>query len=788
MKASNNQEAKANLWGSLAAQLEMQCGDVLSLEEIEMNNNVLDQEEEEEPLPQFRRASNAGVGSTSATAAPPSSQGSGNSSNVMNNNYHSAASAPTSSHAVSTENNNPSEWKAATVASSNLNQFQSNTQLFAQQSPRHLHDNNIMHHPYPDHNVTNSPQFTNNNNPMLPAITTTSTTTKTFILKNWILTKKVDRDIKEATYNAASAMHSAEGKGTMGKFQKEHIVKCVKLAYLLVDKLVQVESKNAANKEKDSSTITTTNGCNNSDTKFAYVPRDITPDGISIIENQVSGEVVDVTFQNLCPSSGGNGAFHWDGNGGKTALNQRNGSTSSATAVSNNSRSNNNNNGKLGSMLGALGNLFYILFTEGESVPTVESVEDYTPASSTSSRKRKVKSSSSNNNNNNGHKQNGRDSKSRKKSREEDAIMDILLNFAMPGDSSDREDDYIIERMKKLNLPLHLCRFVSDLLYSCRVLEAEVEEEINPHHPQDGGRSNPHHHQDSIFTSLSDVHSDLRQMIDFPDAFLYGTVNSRWEIVFGSNHVFGREKEVGLLMDAVRRIESFRNNSEDDGSRTTVQQQQQQQRPKEVVIISGLAGTGKSLLVQDIRKPLQSRGWIFLRCKFEKKVDPEPLSVIALGFDEFFASSTSLCSNEVVSTVKVDAAPGAQQRCCSNVCCPRNICQKLEESIDWNGLTTLSRLMPSLRRILKGVYPDRNLYGGKSLDMNNMRGPNHEHLFITLLYALSQLRPVLFFTDDVSVSCFVHFVISCDFYALTNDSLYLCHLSYNLLEMLRLYY
>jgi len=122
-----------------------------------------------------------------------------------------------------------------------------------------------------------------------------------------------------------------------------------------------------------------------------------------------------------------------------------------------------------------------------------------------------------------------------------------------------------------------------------------------------------------------------------------------------------------------------------------------------------------------------------------------------LGFDEFFASCISLCSNDVTA---VKNAPPGTQSCCPDGCCSRNICHKLEGLIGWIGLTTLSRLMPSLRRILKDVYPSRNFNGEEGLDTNNVRGPNGEHLFVTLLDVLSQLRPVLFFTDDVSITSF----------------------------------
>jgi len=317
--------------------------------------------------------------------------------------------------------------------------------------------------------------------------------------------------------------------------------------------------------------------------------------------------------------------------------------------------------------------------------------------------------------------------------------------------------------MRRGDIPIPLCRFVSDLLYSSRI------------YGDGGGDNNNHdHHKGSICTSMSDVHSDLKQMIDFPDAFLYGTVQSRWEIVFGSNHVFGREKEMESLMNAVRRTIS--SNNVDDPTR-------QQKRTKEVVMISGQAGAGKSLLVQEIRKPLQAQGWIFLRCKFEKKTYFDPLSVIALGFDEYFASC-AVCSTDMVNAV---ATMAAGQCRCSNVCCARKICEKLEGLIGLNGLIILSKLMPSLRRIMADdVHPNVNFDGEVALRIvNDARGggdQNHTHLFVNLLDILSQLRPVLFFTDDVSIFFIVN--TNSPRSRLHSDSLmYYCffsfHISYN---------
>ena len=170
-------------------------------------------------------------------------------------------------------------------------------------------------------------------------------------------------------------------------------------------------------------------------------------------------------------------------------------------------------------------------------------------------------------------------------------------------------------------------------------------------------------------------------------------------------------------------------------------------------MISGHAGTGKSLLVQEIRKPLQAQGWIFLRCKFEKKMCNEPLSVLALGFDEYFASCAVCPSAEMSSSSAAVATLGREgsavkRECsCSNACCARKICRKLEELIGRDGSIFLSTLMPSLRRIMADVDPD---YAEKASRTNNVQGQNQQHLFVTLLGILSQLRPILFFTDDVS--------------------------------------
>ena len=65
--------------------------------------------------------------------------------------------------------------------------------------------------------------------------------------------------------------------------------------------------------------------------------------------------------------------------------------------------------------------------------------------------------------------------------------------------------------------PAPLCRLVADVLHNAAVLKAG-----------EGTAANEGEDDTSCFVSLSDVRADLRQMLDFPDAFLCAAIHSRW--------------------------------------------------------------------------------------------------------------------------------------------------------------------------------------------------------------------------------------------------------------------
>jgi predicted ATPase len=245
--------------------------------------------------------------------------------------------------------------------------------------------------------------------------------------------------------------------------------------------------------------------------------------------------------------------------------------------------------------------------------------------------------------------------------------------------------------------------------------------------------------------TLTDVLVDLRQMMESPHAFLYGSITSRWELVFGNNHMFGRKDEMDAVMNACCKVEEV-------------------DSPTAAILISGHAGAGKSRFVQEVRKSLKGRGWTFLRCKFEKAIASEPLSVIALGLDEFFVSTMPCFS----SNSFMDNGGSGVECTCSKQSCPRRIIRELNRNdrVGLDGIRSLSQWMPSLKRLVKEAYPMHAEYLEGGFEHQGQGMPEQEvenliQLLGVLLEILASACPVLFFVDDVSLYCRGYFSTTC---------------------------
>merc|ERR1719253_2392624 len=145
--------------------------------------------------------------------------------------------------------------------------------------------------------------------------------------------------------------------------------------------------------------------------------------------------------------------------------------------------------------------------------------------------------------------------------------------------------------MLSANVPFPLCRFVSDLLDS-----------------EQGGMLGRSEHS---FSSFKEVISDLKQMMDNPEKFLHDSSPDRWKLSFGDK-LYGREQDTRAFMNAAERMTTVMDDPIFGGLVKVIGKR------REVIMVSGHSGSGKSRLVTSGGSSLEKRGWRFLRCKFDR--------------------------------------------------------------------------------------------------------------------------------------------------------------------------
>jgi hypothetical protein len=174
---------------------------------------------------------------------------------------------------------------------------------------------------------------------------------------------------------------------------------------------------------------------------------------------------------------------------------------------------------------------------------------------------------------------------------EEAEIMDMIRKQFRAAESEDINGNEFVSAMLDAGIPLPMRRFISDLLGN-----------------QDGNMFRP----ERAFTSFEDVISDLKQMTIHPDRFLHGTHSDRWKIVF-DDKLYGREADMEVLMVVADRV----TRTIDKGA-LHHRHNRLAGKKSEIVMVSGHSGAGKSRLVCMGGASLENRGWLFLRCKFDR--------------------------------------------------------------------------------------------------------------------------------------------------------------------------
>lgn len=240
------------------------------------------------------------------------------------------------------------------------------------------------------------------------------------------------------------------------------------------------------------------------------------------------------------------------------------------------------------------------------------------------------------------------------------------------------------------------------------------------------------------FRSLTEVCRELHQITDRPEIFLHGRVPGTLD--FEGPSIIGRGAEMSRLVEAALRVQ----HANRDAAHTNT-----------FAGISGEAGSGKSYLVESMQSALVDRGWIYLRCKFDRLMQSQSLATIASCFEPFFEHIAEVASQG--ADVEFVTGP-------------------FRNNLSASGIVVLSDFIPSLRAIFPDIFesivvdsteelPQPNngnstVFGGSVnvipdeeddiVSGTGSRSNRLHYLFRCLIQSISSPEsPILLFLDDL---------------------------------------
>ena len=168
------------------------------------------------------------------------------------------------------------------------------------------------------------------------------------------------------------------------------------------------------------------------------------------------------------------------------------------------------------------------------------------------------------------------------------------------------------------------------------------------------------------FRSLTEVCRELHQITDRPEIFLHGKVSGTLD--FDGPSIIGRGAEMSRLVEAALRVQ---HTNRDAAHKNTF------------VGVSGEAGSGKSFLVESMQSAFVDRGWIYLRCKFDRLMQSQALATIASSFEPFFEHIAEVASQG--ADVEFVTTP-------------------VRNNLSASGIVVLSDFIPSLQTIFPDIF------------------------------------------------------------------------------------
>ncbi|KAL7545479.1 hypothetical protein ACHAWF_008830 [Thalassiosira exigua] len=228
------------------------------------------------------------------------------------------------------------------------------------------------------------------------------------------------------------------------------------------------------------------------------------------------------------------------------------------------------------------------------------------------------------------------------------------------GDSSSKnrrtEGKSLFSRLSGGELfPTAICRLLSDLI-----------------------DTDPSGKADSPYKSIPEVSEDLENLVDHPSIFLHDAQcpDGHWQPVFG-NMLNGREEEIAAILKISTTLEQSLQKSYVGCPKFGV----------ESIWLSGIAGAGKTHLVEAAGNFLTSVGWIFIKVKFERRKEHGSRAIFLSAFDE-------LIIHVLKTKTKKDSADSSKKETFFS-----RVSNFIMKAIGQDTLKVLAGLLPSLKEM-----------------------------------------------------------------------------------------
>ncbi len=199
--------------------------------------------------------------------------------------------------------------------------------------------------------------------------------------------------------------------------------------------------------------------------------------------------------------------------------------------------------------------------------------------------------------------------------------------------------------------PAAVCRLLSDTMGS-----------------GEGGQSN------DPFASFEEVIRDLEQMTNLPEIFLDDQTNEFYSsgLHFGQR-CYGRARELERFLEISTRLEQSEGTSHCDGA--------------EAVFVSGVAGSGKSNLVQNVGGFLTNLGWTVLRAKFKREMEHDSREIVSSLFEGLVANIAAMEGGDDAADIEYH----------------RRATRAISEAMDPAHLSCLANFIPSIYELFPRV-------------------------------------------------------------------------------------